>query len=68
MLEQQNKLPQLTRATIETLQNAYESCADSPTGGLILSAMVMIKQVHEELATGHHTMPESDPAEYCAAI
>ena len=61
-------LPQLTSTAIETLQQAFVQCSHVPTGGLILSALVKIKQVHDNLNLINQACSEADPSEYCAAI
>lgn len=46
---------------------AFRNCPDKPTEGLILSAMVSIKEVHDKLMI--IDLPaEFDPEEYCSAV
>lgn len=44
-----NRLNSLTQAALDDLQRAFLECPHAPTEGLILSALVMVKQVHDSL-------------------
>jgi hypothetical protein len=68
MNSQDNNLPQLTSTAIETLQQAFVQCSHGPTEGLILAALVKIKQVHDALNSINEARYEADPSEYCTAI
>jgi len=51
----QKNLHHLTNTALETLQLAFQKCHHAPTDGLILSALVLLKQVEQELAGMTHT-------------
>ena len=53
---------------IETLQHAFQSCPHRPTDGLILSALVALRQMHDELKNLDSTASDIDPEEYCCAV
>jgi len=55
-------------SAIETLQHAFQSCPHRPTDGLILSALVALQQMHDELKCLDNTAPDMDPEEYCSAV
>lgn len=57
-----------THNAIETLQHAFQSCPHRPTDGLILSALVALRQMHDELKCLDSTTPDMDPEEYCYAV
>lgn len=53
---------------IETLQHAFQVCPHRPTDGLILSALVALKQMHDELKRLDNTAADNEPEEYCCAV
>jgi hypothetical protein len=65
---QDANLHTLTHVVINDLQKAFKTCHDQPTEGLILSAMVTVKKVHDQLLNIDSTTTDFDPEEYCAAI
>ena len=58
----------LTHAAINDLQNAFMACSHRPTEGLILSAIVTVKKVHDLLALPCQAEADLDPEEYCCAV
>jgi hypothetical protein len=61
-------LQQLTNTAIETLQRAFLESHHAPVEGLILSALVTVKQVQEELGLQKDEVCEYDPCDYCVAV
>lgn len=53
---------------IENLQNAFQSCPHRQTDGMILSALVALRQLHDELKSLDSTAPDMDPEDYCCAV
>jgi hypothetical protein len=59
----------MTHVVINDLQKAFIVCPDRPTEGLILSAIVTIKKVHDILgAVDTVKADDLDPEEYCCAV
>ncbi|RNC70416.1 MAG: hypothetical protein ED859_06315 [Desulfuromonadales bacterium] len=53
---------------IETLQNAFQTCPHRQTDGLILSALVALRQMHDELKSLDSTASDNDPEDYCCGV
>jgi hypothetical protein len=58
----------LTHVVINDLQQAFIACPDRPTEGLILSAIVSVKTVHDLLPQTDSGISNIDPEEYCCAV
>lgn len=63
-----SSLHPLTHVVINDLQKAIITCHDRPTEGLILSAIMTVKKVHDQLLNIDSTTSDLDPEEYCSAI
>lgn len=61
-------LHQLTHMAINDLKNAFQECRCVNSGGLILSVMVSIKAIHDQLSNHDMLNPDIDPEEYCCAV
>lgn len=57
-MKSMNRLHPLTHAALEDLQSAFQECQQSKAEGLILSALVKIKQVHDLVAEMKEPAPE----------
>lgn len=67
-MAENSNLHTLTHLIISDLQKA---CTGSPAAqieGLILSAMVTVKEVHDQLLSSECGTADIDPEEYCTAI
>lgn len=58
----------LTHLAITDLQRACTVSPDSQLKGLILSAIVTVNKVHDQLLSSGCGSADIDPEEYCAAI
>jgi hypothetical protein len=58
----------LTHAIVNDLQQAFVACPDRSTEGLILSAIVTVKKVHDLLPSPESAISDIDPEEYCCAV
>ncbi|MBT0666158.1 hypothetical protein KI809_17745 [Geobacter pelophilus] len=67
-MQNHSNMHTLTHTIINDLQQAFSACSDHPTEGLILSAIVTVKQVHDLLPQPESAMADLDPEEYCCAI
>jgi hypothetical protein len=67
-MSQDANLHSLTHVVINDLLKAFKACHDRSTEGLILSAMVTAKKVHDQLIVSESNTSDFDPEEYCAAI
>jgi hypothetical protein len=63
-----SSLHTLTHLVINNLQKAYITSLDSQAEGLILSALVTAKEVHDRLLHSDNSCADIDPEEYCTAI
>ncbi|HIJ95896.1 MAG TPA: hypothetical protein HPP94_09205 [Desulfuromonadales bacterium] len=59
------ELHKLTHVVIERLDIAFRKHLDHSTEGLILSALVSAKLIHDQFAYNAYDL---DPEEYCAAV
>ena len=67
-MHQDSNLHILTHVVINDLQKAFISSPGTQIEGLILSAMITAKKVHDQLLQSDCTSADIDPEEYCAAI
>lgn len=67
-MKESKKIHTLTHHAIDTLQSAYQNVHKEHAEGLILSALVTVKHVHDLINPGEESLEEMDPEEYCAAI
>ncbi len=63
-----NSLHNLSHSAINDLQSAFQECKYSSAGGLILSAMVKIRDIHNLMPMGDTSCSDIDPEEYCSAV
>lgn len=63
-----NSLHNLSHSALNDLQKAFQECKNSSTGGLILSAMVKIRDIHSLMPVGEASCSDIDPEEYCSAV
>ena len=63
-----NNLRNLTQVALNELQNAFQECHHMGAEGMILSALVKVKQVHEALLELKECRVDLDPEEYCCAV
>jgi len=63
-----DSLHTLSHAAIKDLQNAFQECKNSSAGGLILSAMVKLMDIHNLIPGCEASCSEIDPEEYCSAV
>lgn len=57
-----------THNAIETLQNALQSCPHRQTDQLILSALLALRQMHDDVKSLESINTEMDPEDYCCAV
>jgi hypothetical protein len=67
-MNQDSSLHTLTHVVITDLQKAFIVCPDRPTEGLILSAILTVKKVHDLLPQPDSCLSDLDPEEYCCAV
>lgn len=67
-MHQDPNLHSLTHVVINDLQKASNICPDRSTEGLIKSAIMAVKSVHDQLLNVDCSSTEIDPEEYCTAI
>ncbi len=67
-MQNHTNLHTLTHVVINDLQQAFVACPDRPTEGLILSAIVSVKKVHDLLPEPESAISDIDPEEYCCAV
>ena len=63
-----NNMHKLTHAAIEQLQRAFVDCRHAPSEGVLLSALVAVKQVHDALLDLKETCSDLEPEELCCAV
>ena len=61
-------LHELTHAAIEQLQQAFQECQDKSTEGVILSAMVTVKLVHDGVIDLKDASADIEWEEFCCAV
>lgn len=67
-MAENSNLHNLTHLVINDLQRAFTVSTGAQLEGLILSAMVTVKKVHDQLLSSECGTADIDPEEYCAAI
>lgn len=67
-MAENSNLHTLTHLVINDLQKAFSGSPGAQIEGLILSAMVTLKKVHDQLLSYECGSADIDPEEYCAAI
>lgn len=67
-MTQDSNMHALTHMVINDLQRAFKVSPGTQIEELILSAMVTVKKVHDQLLPSDCTSADIDPEEYCAAI
>ena len=63
-----NTLHSLTQLALDHLQCAFQECRHAPTEGLILAALVRVRQVHDSLLDVKEAVSEIDAEEYCCPV
>jgi hypothetical protein len=58
----------LAHHALNTLQSAYQNIQKPHVDGLILSAMVSVRHLHDLINPAQRSIDDVDPEEYCAAI
>lgn len=67
-MKEDSNLHTLAHLVINDLQKAFTASPGAQIEELILSAMVTVKKVHDQLLPAECTTADIDPEEYCAAI
>lgn len=67
-MTENSNLHTLTHLVINDLQKAYTVSPGVQLEGLILSAMMTVKKVHDQLLSSGCGTADIDPEEYCSAI
>lgn len=68
MMTEQSNLHTLTHQAITDLQRACSVSPGAQLERLILSAIVTVNKVHDQLCSSGCGSADIDPEEYCAAI
>ncbi len=67
-MKSMNSLRTLTQVALNDLQSAFLECQHAAAEGMILSALVKVKQVHEALLDVKECTSDLEPEEYCCAV
>jgi hypothetical protein len=67
-MESINSLLNLTQVALNDLQNAFQECQHAAAEGMILSALVKVKQLHEALIDVKECSSDLEPEEFCCAV
>ena len=63
-----NSLCNLTQVALNDLQRAFQECQHAAAEGLILSAIVKVKQVQEALIDVKECSSDLETEEFCCAV
>jgi hypothetical protein len=63
-----NNLQKLTNTALEQLQRAFQECRHAPAEGMILSALVTVRQVHDALLDAKEARSDLEYEELCCAV
>ena len=67
-MQDMNSMHNLTHAAMEQLQSAFLECRHARAEGMILSALVTVKKVHDALLDVTEPPADLDPEELCCAV